>query len=150
MKGNKMYLNHKNQKDLFQRGEPILRGTLRSNFSPATYRTKDGSAYYKFRYAELDGGKFEVDIVEQPSYNGRDESANTVHRLPSSRGGSKICISAGHEPDSLESAKKLSMEWAELTHNYIKTGRTIDDQVAGKAAGNGSANKSNFFSWLFN
>ncbi|HCY75774.1 MAG TPA: hypothetical protein DHV28_07615 [Ignavibacteriales bacterium] len=134
--------------------EQLLDGTLYADFSPATYRTKDGSALYKFRYVRIDE-KFEVDIIEQPSYRHRSSDAHIVHRLPSARGGQKICISSGHEPTSLEGAKNISIQWAELTHEYIKTGRTLDQQITqGTNRNNSSANNSNnrsggFWDWLF-
>ena len=108
--------------------EQLKDGTLRVIFSPATYRTKDGNAYYKFSYVNI-GGKYEVDIIDQPSYQDRDSSAHITHRLPSSRGGRKICVTAGCEPTTIEAAKNLSMQWAELTNEYIKSGATIDEQV---------------------
>lgn len=134
----------------------IKEGTLHADYSPATYRTKDGSSYYKFRYVDI-GGRFEIDIIEQPSYRHRDTSAHTTHRLPSVRGGQKICISSGHEPSTLEVAKNISMQWAELTHTYILTGKNIDAQVAENARrsnntnpDNGSNNrKRSFWDWLF-
>ena len=126
-------------------GEAIEPGTLHSSttYSPASYKTKDGRAIYKFRYVNI-GGKFEIDIISQPSYNGRDESSSVSHRLTSDRGGKKICISTGHEPTTLKSAQDLSMEWAELTHVYAKSGKTIDTQVASNAKKSGG-----FWSRLF-
>ena len=119
--------------------ESLIVGTLCANYSPATYRTRDGNALYKFQYVDI-GGKFEIDITSQPLYGSRDSSLHATHRLSSSRGGYKICISAGHEPRTLEMARKISMEWAELTHTYINTGRTIDTQVAANASSNSSRN----------
>ncbi|OFY47798.1 MAG: hypothetical protein A2W85_13425 [Bacteroidetes bacterium GWF2_41_31] len=114
-------------------GEEIKPGVLHStNFSPATYRTKDGMGIYKFRFVDL-GGKFEIDIDSQPSYGVRNDGSNATHRLPSARGGKKICISVGKEPQTIESAKKICVEWAELTQTYINTGKSIDSQVAGNA-----------------
>ncbi len=109
-------------------GEQLIGGTLCATYSPATYRTKDGKAYYRFRYVDI-GGKFEIDILEQPSYRNRDSSAHITHRLPSSRGGRKICVTAGCEPTTIGAAHSLSKQWAELTHEYIKSGTTIDAQV---------------------
>ena len=132
--------------------EQLKEGTLHADISPATYRTKDGSAIYKYRYVDI-GGKFEIDIIEQPSYRHRDTSAHVIHRLPSARGGEKICISSGHEPTTLDGAKNISMQWAELTHEYIKTGKTIDQQIAQNASSNTNSNSSNksggFWDWLF-
>lgn len=110
-------------------GEEIKPGTLHfSDYAPATYRTKDGLGIYKFRFVNI-GGKIVIDILSQPSYAGRGESSSVTHRLSSSRGGQKICLSAGKEPTTIESAKNICMEWAELTNSYIKTGKTIDKQV---------------------
>lgn len=110
-------------------GEEIKPGTLHAtSYSPATYRTRDGRTHYKFRYVDING-KFEIDILSQPSYFGRDESSAISHRLPSTRGGNKICLSEGKEPTNLETAKKVSMEWAELTTAYINSGKSIDRQV---------------------
>ncbi len=115
-----------------KRGEAILKGTLRVEYSPATYRTKANGGIYKFRYVDI-GDKFEIDILSQPPYGRRSDSASVIHRLPSARGGTKICVSSGMEPRNIESAKNLSVEWAELTDNYIKTGKLIDDQVRSKS-----------------
>jgi len=132
--------------------EQLKGGTLCAAFSPATYRTKDGNAFYKFRYVDI-GGKFEIDIVEQPSYRHRSTDAHITHCLPSARNGQKICISSGHEPTSLDGAKDISMQWAELTHEYIKSGKTIDEQVAQNARTNSNGNNSNkssgIWDWLF-
>jgi len=130
--------------------ESLIAGTLCASYTPATYRTRDGSAYYKFRYVDI-GGKYEIDILSQPLYGSRDSSLHASHRLSSSRGGYKICISVGHEPRTLEKAKKISMEWAELTHTYIRTGRTIDLQVAMNARSSApqNASKKGFWERLF-
>ncbi len=105
-------------------------GTLHSPVV-GTYRTKDGLAYYKFRYIKI-RGFWEIDILEQPSYKNKDSGAHATHRLNSSRGGKKICLSSGHEPRTLLQAQEISTEWSELTHSYIKTGKTIDTQVTDK------------------
>ncbi len=142
--------------------EQLKEGTLRADYSPATYRTKDGSGFYRFRYVNI-GAIHEIDILDQPSYRHRATGAHITHRLPSARGGEKICISSGHEPTTLDAAKNISMAWAELTHTYILTGKTIDAQVANNARNNscrtssanstGGTNSNNnrrgFWHWLF-
>lgn len=136
-------------------GENIPPGTLHSEilnggtlcatvYSSATYRTKDGKAYFKFKYVDL-GKFFEIDILSQPSYNGFNDSSSVAHWLPSSRGGKKICINSGKEPKSLEKAKHISIDWAELTHNYAKTSVTIDSQIEARSKNNGGG----FWSRLF-
>lgn len=97
------------------------------------YVTKDGSQFYQFDYHyQQMPGYWEVYIIKQPSYEGRNSSLEMTHRLPSSQRKAKykICITKGLEPKDLESAQQLSMDWAELTHNYIKTGKSIDAQVS--------------------
>ena len=136
-------------------GEAIQSGTLHSKtlnggtlcatiYSPATYRTKDGKAYFKFKYVDL-GKIFEIDILSQPSYNGFKDSSSVAHWLPSSRGGKKICVAAGHEPKTLQKAKQISIEWAELTYYYSKTGKIIDDQIADRNKKNGGSFLSRLF-----
>ena len=100
-----------------------------NNDKTFSYWTDDGVSYFKFRVVEIWGGKYEIDILEQPSYGGRNDSSLVAHRLPSNRGGLKICVSSGHEPASVKKARKLAKGWAELTNTYIKTGTTIDEQV---------------------
>lgn len=141
--------------------ERILPGKLYAEYAPATYRTKDGFAFYRFRYVKI-SGHFEIDILKQPSYGGRSTGCHITHRLSSSRGGKKICISRGREPKTIEKAKKISVEWAELTHKYIQTGKTIDRQVqeitaSNRSASNGTSSTENqnnstpsFLRWLFN
>ena len=107
----------------------ITEGTLHSVY---TYRTKDGLHYYQFDYVYMSGGYYEIDIVSQPSYGSRNSSMNTVHRLSSPRNGRdfKVCISDNVKTTiTLQKAKNISMEWAELTSKYIRTGITIDKQI---------------------
>ncbi len=110
-------------------GEVIERSALCAPFAPATYRTKDGRAYYKFKYIAV-SNYYEIDILEMPSYGWRNSSFHVTHRLNSSRGGYKICFNRGREPRDITTAKNYSKAWAELTHKYIQTGITIDDQIA--------------------
>ncbi|PKP35430.1 MAG: hypothetical protein CVU00_02420 [Bacteroidetes bacterium HGW-Bacteroidetes-17] len=134
-------------------GEECIGGTLCAPYYPATYRTKDGTAFYKFNYVEV-GNHFEVDILNQPSYGSRCSDMSVAHWLSSARGGKKICISAGKEPTDIESAKKISIEWAELTHEYIKTGKTIDQQVSKRvhstSTRTNTQSSSGLLGWLFN
>ncbi len=111
-------------------GETLKGGTLCTSYSPGTYRTRDGSAIYKFGFVERHDGSFDIDILEQPSYGEQSDGYVITHRLTSLRGGSKICFNAGKEPQDIEKAKKICMEWAELTQTYIQTGQTLDDQIA--------------------
>ena len=93
-------------------------------------RVTDSGRYFdfKFNYVNL-GSYWEIDIVDLPNYRGRSTSAYIIHTLPSDRGGKKICVATGHEPRTEKDAKKLSMSWADLQAEYIKTGVTPDEQI---------------------
>lgn len=96
------------------------------------YRTSDGQAYFFFRYVRIPYEGYEIDIMSQPSYRTRSNDASVTHRLSSIRPDCNhiICVRLRYAPKTEEAAKKLSMDWAELTWNYIKTGQTIDQQLA--------------------
>ena len=96
------------------------------------YKTKDGKKHYIFRYVPRYDSIYEIDIMYQPPYNGRDSDFHRTHRLPSDRGDCrhKICIYNHSAPRTLDAAMEFSAAWAELTHEYIKTGVKIDDQIA--------------------
>jgi hypothetical protein len=108
----------------------ISDGTL---YSVYTYRTKDGLHYYQFEYVYIPEGYYEIDIISQPSYTNRNSSMGIVHRLSSPRDGRDfiVCISKDIKTSiTLQKAKNISIEWAELTSKYIRTGITIDNQIA--------------------
>lgn len=105
-----------------------LNGSLRN----ILYRSKvtDYGRYFDFVFNYINvGGHWEIDIARFPDYRGRSTSAYIIHTLPSDRGGRKICVATGHEPRTERDAKKLSMSWADLQAEYIKTGRTPDQQI---------------------
>ncbi len=93
------------------------------------YRTKDGQALCEFSYHKITAG-YEVDIHQQPDYVARRTGLSVTHRLSSPREAThKICVEDGFEPQTLKYAQHLSIEWAEYTWVYIKTGSTIDRQI---------------------
>lgn len=97
------------------------------------YRSKvtDYGRYFDFVFNYINlGNHWEIDIVQFPDYRGRNTSPYIIHTQPSSRGGRKICLAVGHEPRSERDAKKLSMSWADLQAEYIKTGKTPDQQIS--------------------
>ncbi|MEM7085233.1 MAG: hypothetical protein AAF489_03575 [Bacteroidota bacterium] len=95
-----------------------------------TYRTEDGEAVFKFSY-HLVRNRYEIDIHKQPNYRSRKGGSYVAHWLLSPRDAErKICVSTSHSPKTLEDAQELSKAWAELTWEYIKTGISIDTQVA--------------------
>lgn len=105
---------------------------LYGNLRNILYRSKvtDHGRYFDFVFNYINLGRYwEIDIARLPDYRGKNTSAYIIHTLPSDRGGRKICVATGHEPRSERDAKKLSMSWADLQAEYIKTGVTPDDQI---------------------
>lgn len=104
-------------------------GTLHSS-KIYHYKTLDGNAIFTFSY-EYEMGHYEIIIHAHPSYNGRDSSSIVAHWLPSDSSpiNKRVCFAVGKEPETLEKAKNISMQYAELTWNYIQTGVTIDEQL---------------------
>lgn len=88
------------------------------------YRTNDGQAYFEFNFVKV-GQFYEIDIIRTPNYNGRSEGLHETHRLPSDRGGYKVCFAAESAVTSLERARKWVEAWSEGTWRYIKTGATF-------------------------
>lgn len=107
----------------------LTSGTLHSS-QVYQYKTRDGRAVFSFSY-EQEIGHYEIAIHHHPSYNGRDESSSVAHWLScdASPINKRVCFTTGKEPDTLEKAKKISMQYAELTWTYILTGMTIDEQL---------------------
>jgi hypothetical protein len=93
-----------------------------------TYRTRDGRAYFDFRFVSCGGffssGFWEIDILNMPSYGARDDGLHATHRLPSDRWDCsyKICVGDDSSVSSLSDAKRWAKAWAEETWKYIKTG----------------------------
>jgi hypothetical protein len=90
-----------------------------------TYRTKDGCARFQFRFVEDRPGVVEMDILSSPSYGFRSEDLHFTHRLPSSRGGYRVCLAHPEAAYSFAQAKKFAKSWAESTWRYIKHGLTF-------------------------
>jgi len=90
-------------------------------FCHDTYRTKDGKAYFEFRFVDV-GSKIEIDIGQMPSYSNRSQNPHKTHRLPSSRGGERICVGDESAVKTLSEAKKIARAWAEQTWRYINAG----------------------------
>ena len=107
----------------------LTKGTLHSQ-QVYRYKTRDGRAVFTFSY-EYEMGYYDILIHDHPSYNGRNDIPSVAHWLPCDESpiNRKICFTIGKEPKTLEKAKKISMEWSELTWTFILTGVTIDDQI---------------------
>lgn len=106
----------------------IFEGTLHNEIF--LYRTEDGSEYFQFSYHQTSEG-YEIDIHMQPDYGDRSTDIDTIHRVISNRNYVEhmICFMSGQNPQTFEEAQDFSVDWAELTHNYILTGETIDSQI---------------------
>lgn len=85
------------------------------------YRTKDGEDYFEFVFVWT-GEYYDIDIFRMPSYGRRSKNLHDTHRLPSDRGGHKICFGDPYLIDSLGTARKWAATWAECTMNYIRYG----------------------------
>lgn len=107
----------------------LTSGTLYSS-QVYRYKTRDGRAVFTFSY-EQEIGYYDIIIHDHPNYNGRDEYPSVAHWNPSDLSpiDRKVCFTTGKEPETLEKAKKVSMQYAELTWAYILTGVTIDEQL---------------------
>ena len=88
----------------------------------AFYRTSDGAADYDFSFEERSDGTWRIYIECQPSYRGRNESAEATHRL---RDGSRRYVCWTDPIRSLSAAKQLAKAWADNTQKYIRTGQTF-------------------------
>lgn len=93
----------------------------------AYYRTKDGLADYGFSFERQSDGSWRAYIVSMPSYGWRDTSLHITHRLRDSDDRYYVCWSQPLRSEA--DARKVAALWADLTQEYIKTGRTIDEQV---------------------
>lgn len=94
----------------------------------AYYRTRDGLSDYGFSFERQPDGCWRVYIVSMPSYGRRDTSSLITHRLwDSSSGRYYVCWSQPLRSEA--DARKVAALWADLTQEYIKTGRTIDEQL---------------------
>ena len=117
-------------KTTYQTIRSLTAGTLHSS-QVYQYKTKDGRAVFAFSYEYQPEGYYDIAIHHLPSYQGRDDGSNIAHWLScyESPINKRICFFEGKEPTTLEKAKNISVQWAELTWNYIRTGVTIDEQI---------------------
>jgi hypothetical protein len=95
----------------------VVSGAGRSAQSPSrtlTYRSRDGSTLFRFRFASL-GGDIRIYILQYPGTGSR-------HVLHDSRG---ACICWSGVIRSMAAAKAVAAMWAEATLVYQRTGRTF-------------------------
>jgi hypothetical protein len=86
----------------------------------ASYRTKDGTQDYAFRFQQAADGTLRVYIQQQPGYNGRQEDSHSTHRLQDSEG-RYICWSV--PITTYDDAKQIAARWAEATEKYRNKGK---------------------------
>jgi hypothetical protein len=89
----------------------------RSTESPSrtlTYRSRDGSSFFRFRFTPL-GGDILIHILEYPG-------AGSCHVLHD-QNGAYICWSGAIR--SMAAAEAVASMWAEATLVYQRTGRTF-------------------------
>lgn len=90
------------------------------------YRTKDGLADYGFSFERQSDSSWRVYVDSMPSYGRRDTSLSVTHRLTD---GGRYYVCWSQKLRSEADARKVAAKWADLTQEYIKTGRTIDEQM---------------------
>lgn len=100
-------------------GEEIPAGGWRAVID--TYRTQDGRYYFEFRFHPV-GSYYDIDILRMPEYSPRSADLHTTHRLPSDRGGYKICFGDPSVIKNLNIARQWAGAWSELTMKYILDG----------------------------
>ena len=86
----------------------------------STYRI--GKHFFMFKFYPV-GGYYDIDILKSPSYGKRKPNGVYTMRIPSQRGGMKICFAIPEVIDTLDKADKWSKAWAKLTSAYILTGK---------------------------
>lgn len=103
-----------------------LAGKERTEVSTTYYRTRDGQADYGFSFERLSDGSIRPYITSMPSYGGRSTGLHTTHRL---QDGGRYYVCWDRPLYNVADVKQVVSMWSDLTQEYIKTGRTIDEQV---------------------
>jgi len=85
------------------------------------YRTQSGQYLFEFNFVNK-GSYFEIDIVDQPGYGNRNSGEHPTHRLPSDRGGYRICFGNPETINTLDKAFEWAAVWSEQTEKYIVQG----------------------------
>ena len=85
------------------------------------YGCRNGRDSFEFGFYWT-GNYYEIDILEMPSYGSVSTDLHDTHRLPSNRGGYRICFGKPRIINSMSAAKKWAGAWSELTIMYIREG----------------------------
>lgn len=102
------------------RSENLHENNADMNFKDI-YRSEDGDHFFEFNFVWL-GQYFEIDIQSMPALGNRSADLHITHRLPSARGGHKICFGDPKVVPDSEAARKWAKIWSECIVTYIKTG----------------------------
>jgi len=97
----------------------VVNGISRTPESPSrtlTYRSRDGSAFFRFQFTAL-GSSIRIHILEFPN-----RRVGSCHVLSDSRG-PYVCWSAAI--NSMPAARAVAAIWAEATLVYQRTGRAF-------------------------
>lgn len=99
--------------------------SFRASYVEDEYRTKDGEGYFGFRFVDM-GDHWEIDILSTPDYkmfnSNLNDDLHSTHRLPSNRGGFRICFADPYDCKSLQDCYNFAAGWAEYTWHFIRTG----------------------------
>ena len=94
-----------------------------------SYRTNDGKAVFSFNISR-NGSLYDSYITRRPDYANRDTDPHITHRYPGNPY-DQICFGDPTAVDTAEKARKFSEAWAEMTWEYIKTGKDFEKQAKG-------------------
>lgn len=84
-----------------------------------------------FSFERQAGGRWRAYIEQGMPYGRRRSGLHVTHRL---RDGARYYVCFTPEPGSLRAMAKVAAYWADMTVVYVRTGRTIDEQVAAEQA----------------
>ena len=91
-----------------------------------SYTTRDGQFEFSFDLQPVDD-TVRIYILDQPSYDGRDNDGESTHRLTEHEGRYAgtlyVCVERGDDPTNVPDALSWLVYWAEKTSEYIRTGR---------------------------
>ena len=96
---------------------------------PPTFRKsyRAGGFDFSFSFERQADGRWRAYIERGMPYGRRGSGLHVTHRLKS---GSRHYVCFTPEPTSLRAMAKVAAYWADMTAVYVRTGRTIDEQVA--------------------
>lgn len=97
----------------------LLPGSAQLPPNRVSYKARHGLVF-RFVPVRLPDGRYRAYIVDQPSYRGRPDGANRVHRLRDQHG---YYVCWDPEPRRADDLLKVMRVWAEATAVYIDTGQ---------------------------